>query len=56
MADKKALREQLKKELATRINEKVNLPFIGEKGEQVLFEVIIGVVLTVIDEKVLSLG
>jgi hypothetical protein len=46
--------EELKKQIATKLNEKVNLPFLSEKTEQALFETIVGVVFEVIDATVLK--
>ena len=36
------------REIATKINKKVNIPFIGEEQEQILFEAIVQVVLDLI--------
>ena len=39
------MKKQLARELATRINAAVNIPFIKEEDEQVFFELVVNIVL-----------
>jgi len=42
--------DKIIKEIATKVNKKVNIPFLSEKVEQALIEKVISVVLSVLDE------
>lgn len=44
--------EELKKQIANKLNKKVNLPFLSEKTEQKLFEAVVDIVFEVIDTTV----
>lgn len=46
--------DQIVKEIATKVNEKVNIPFLSEKVEQALIEKVIRVVLGVLDDIVMA--
>lgn len=46
-------KDQLVKELATRVNKLINIPFVNEETEQALFEMIISIVLGVVLDRLI---
>jgi hypothetical protein len=46
--------DQIVKEIATKVNKKVNIPLLSEKTEQALFESIIWAVLEAVDDIIFS--
>ncbi|HHV36402.1 MAG TPA: hypothetical protein GXX77_00980 [Candidatus Cloacimonetes bacterium] len=47
-------KEKFIKDVATKINKMINIPFINEETEQVLFELIVGILIGLLFDKFLG--